>query len=103
MPKAAQNLDPAVFEKLDAVQMGGLKPRTLRKLNPDQVDVIPADAFSGMTMDQGRKMNEVVASYFDPAQIRSLQLEFLASLPDPVFSLLEDDLSASQLNGLDNL
>ena len=103
MPKAAQNLDPAVFEKLDAVQMGGLKPRTLRKLNPDQVDVIPADAFSGMTMDQSRKMDEVVASHFDPAQIRSLQLEFLASLPDPVFSLLEDDLSASQLNGLDNL
>ena len=56
-----------------------------------------------MTPDQGKKMNQVVASEFDPDQIRSIQPECLAALPDPVFKLLEGDLSASQLNGLDAL
>ena len=102
-PKAAQSLDPSVFEELDAEQMGGFSPRTLRKLDGEQVDAIPSNAFAGMTPNQGRKMNQVVASNFDPAQIRSIQPECLASLPDPVFRLLEGDLSASQLNGLEAL
>ena len=46
-------------------------------------------------------MSEVVASNFDPAQIRSIQPECLAAMPGPVFEILESDLSDQQLKGLD--
>ena len=57
----------------------------------------------GLTPEQGEKMNKVVASNFDRDQIQSIKPECLAAMPKEVFNLLEDDLSTTQLNGLENL
>ena len=60
-------------------------------------------AIKGMTPEQAEKMNKVVASNFDRDQIQSIKPECLDAMPKGIFNLLEDDLSASQLNGLENL
>ena len=92
-----------LISQIDADQFGELKPKLIGKMNEGVITELKPEAIEGMTEDQGKKMNQIVASNFDPAQIRSIQPECLAALPDPVFKLLEGDLSASQLNGLEAL
>ncbi|GIR75133.1 MAG: hypothetical protein CM15mP77_2900 [Synechococcus sp.] len=75
----------------------------MRKLDDEVIGSIDPGAFEGLTPKQGEKMNEVVASNFDPAQIRSIQPECLAAMPGPVLEILESDLSDQQLNGLEAL
>ena len=102
-PGKFNDLAKNLIKQMDDDQLGELVPKTFAKLDGDLVAAIKPRAFAGMTSSQGRKMNQVVASNFSPAQIQSIQPECLASLPDPVFQLLEGDHSAAQLNGMEAL
>ena len=83
--------------------MSGLKPKTFRQLSEEQVEAIPADAFAGMTKSVAKRLNRLVALSFASEQIKEISAECLDAMKDPIFRLLEDDLSSSQLNGLENL
>jgi hypothetical protein len=89
--------------QIDDGQFGELKPKLIGKMDEEIITSLKPKALEGMTDKQGKKMTRDVVSQFIDAQVRSIQPEALAAMNTPVFELLEDSLSASQLNGLASL
>ena len=101
--KKFNSLPDNLIGQIDDGQFGELKPKLIGKMDEGIITSFKPKALEGMTEKQGKKMSQDVASEFDSAQIRSIQPEALAAMNTQVFELLEGNLSASQLNGLELL